>query len=94
MAAIGADNSYGRGGVDAFIAAARVEQVEVLASIRFPPGATEAELRAEGGPIEQLRASGARVILIFCHFDDAQTVIQAARASGVGGAGRSRCSAT
>ena len=87
LATLSSDSAYGRGGVAAVHAAARLEEIDVLAEPTFPLGATEAQLRAPGGPIEAVRASGARVILLFCHNSDAPTVMSAARAAGIGGEG-------
>jgi ABC-type branched-subunit amino acid transport system substrate-binding protein len=69
VATIATTDTYGAGGITAFHASASNNEVDVLADLRFSRSVTLAQLTAPAGIIEQLIASGARVIVLFTHAD-------------------------
>jgi len=85
VATIASSDLYGRTGIEAFHQTAAAEEIDILATVRFDKGTSEADLRLPGGPIDIVRASGVRAIVLFCHEADARRVIRAARAEGIGG---------
>ena len=85
VATIASTDLYGRTGIEAFHQKAAAEEIDVLEAVSFDKGTSEAVLRAPGGPIERVRASGVRAIVLFCQEADARRVISASRASGIGG---------
>ena len=87
VATVALTDAYGTAGIAAFHAAAAHSQIKVLEKVTFDHGATATDLRAPDGPISKLKASGARVIVIFSQRVDAEKFITNALAEGVGGMG-------